>query len=446
MAVMDVVQGTVRDGVRRSVVWGLQRQGDVGAGLMDERVRAHPYPRYAQIRAAGALVESQLGWYAAGHAAVSKVLRDPTFGHGDTAGADTRATGFVAAAMQPVRPPGLVDPVGPESMIGMDPPDHTRLRRLVSKVFTPTAIEALRPRLTDIAEELLAGPSRAVSFDLMRDVAGALPVLAICEVLGIPSIDRGRFKAWGGDIAVALDLTAPAAAQRRADRALAGLHRYFEDLFAQRRAAPGDDLVSELLAVEEQGDALTPRELMATCLLLLLAGFETTVNLLGNGTLALLDHPGELERLRADRSLLPGAVEEMLRYDAPVQLTARQSLRDTEVEGVDVPAGRFVITLVGGANRDPAVFADPDRFDITRRNARQHLSFIVGAHHCLGAALARLEGEVTFAALLDHLPDLRAAGPARRRPTFVLRGLESLPLVGGARPGRPDRRAVAVGA
>jgi len=431
MTVVEMARGTVRDGVRRSVIWGLQRREDVGAQLMDPAVRAHPYPTYARIRAAGPLVQSQLGWYAAGHAAVERVLRDPAFGHGQSAGADTGASGIVAAAMQPQRPPHLVDPVGPESMIGMDPPDHTRLRRLVSKVFTPKAIEALRPRLEGIAHDLLDGPSRAVSFDLMRDVAGALPVLAICEVLGIPSVDRARFKAWGGDIAVALDLTAPAPAQRRANRALEALHRYFEDLFEQRRRQPGDDLVSELLAVEEQGETLTSHELMATCLLLLLAGFETTVNLLGNGTQALLDHPDQVALLRADPSLLPGAVEEMLRYDAPVQLTGRMALQDTAVEGVAVPAGQFVVTLIGGANRDPAVFAEPDRFDVTRANARRHLAFIAGPHHCLGAALARLEGEVGFAALLDRLPELRAAGPAERRRTFVLRGLERLPLAGG---------------
>lgn len=432
MRVVEVVQGGVRDGVRRSVIWGLQRRGDVGAALMDPRVREYPYPTYRRIRERGTLVESQMGWYAAGHAGVTAVLRDPAFGHGTATGNDVGAAGLIGAALQPGRPAHLVDPVGPESMIGMDPPDHTRLRRLVSKVFTPKAIAALRPRLERITDDLLDGPSRAASFDLMRDLAGPLPLLAICEVLGIPSRDRARFKGWGGDLAVALDLTAAAPAQRRANRALAELERYFGDLFVQRRREPGDDLVSELLAVEEQGDVLTGRELTATCVLLLLAGFETTINLLGNGTLALLDHPDQLALLREDPARIPGAVEEMLRYDAPVQLTGRLALRDTAVEGVEVPAGRFVVTLLGGANRDPAVFAQPDRFDVTRANARQHLSFIAGPHHCLGAALARLEGEAAFGALLERLPALRSAGEPQRRPTFVLRGLERLPLAGGA--------------
>ena len=217
-------------------------------------------------------------------------------------------------------------------------------------------------------------------------------------------------------------------------QALRELRTWFEGFFAERRRSPGDDLVSRLLAVTEDGDVLTPRELMATCLLLLAAGFETTVNLLGNGTKALLAHPEQVALLRDEPERLPDAVEEMLRYDAPVQLTARLAARDAEVAGVTVPRGAAVITLLGGANRDPEVFERPGEFDVTRPNARQHLAFAVGVHHCLGAALARLEGEVGFAALLDAFPDLSPAGRSVQRKTFVLRGPSSVPVRGPAVP------------
>lgn len=431
MSVGQVVQGAARDGVRTAVIWGLQRQGDVAARLMDPQVTADPYPAYRTVRERGPFVATRMGAYTARHDVVERVLRDPAFGHGTASSAQGQPRGLVAAALLPPVVDDLIDPVGPESIIGMDPPDHTRLRRLVAKVFTPRAIEALRPRVEALADQLLGPAARRGSFDLMTDFAGALPVLAICEVLGIPVTDRQRFKAWGNDVATALDLTTPSPGQRRAQVALRALHAYFADLFAARRRDPGDDLLSELLQVEEQGDSLTGRELMATCLLLLLAGFETTVNLLGNGTLALLREPEQLALLREDPARIPGAVEELLRYDAPVQLTGRLALRDAEVGGVELPAGTFVVTLLGGANRDPAVFPDPDTLDVLRPNARRHLSFAAGPHHCLGAALARLEGEVGLAALLEHAPGLSLAGTPRRRPTFVLRGLSSLPVTGG---------------
>jgi cytochrome P450 len=424
MSVVEVVREGAREGFARSVLWGLQRSGDLGARLLDPRVRVDPYPHYDRIRAQGPLVRSRLGWLTASHATVETVLRDARFGHGEP----QPPGDVVTRALQPPVRTGLVDPVGPESMIGMDPPDHTRLRRLVSKAFTPRAIERLRPRVDRVSHGLLDQPARDGSFDLLTDFAGVLPVLVICEVLGIPADERARFRRWGGDLATALDLTASAAAHRRAQAALRDLSRFFEELFAQRRRQPGDDLLSGLLAVEEEGDRLTPRELLATCLLLLLAGFETTVNLLGNGTLALLRHPEQLRLLRAQPELLPNAVEEMLRYDAPVQLTARSALADVEEGALRIGAGASIVTILAGANRDPSVFADPARFDVTRANARRHLAFAAGPHHCLGAALARLEGEVAFGALLARFRTLAPAGAPRRRPTFLLRGLERLPV------------------
>lgn len=428
MPVAELVKGVARERLARALFWSVRRTGDLGAQLFSPDARRDPYPVYDRIRDAGPLYRSRFGWYTASHAVVERTLRNPRFGH---AGYE-QPHDLVSRLLAPRRDPQLVDPVGPESMIGMNPPDHTRLRGLVAKVFTPRAIERLRPRIETLSHDLLDEPARTGSVDLMADFAGVLPVLVICEVLGIPTSERARMKQWGGDIAAALDLSSSARAQRRANAAMRTLHRYFEDLFAQRRRAPGDDVLSSLLAVEEQGDRLTQRELLATCLLLLLAGFETTVNLIGNGTLALLAHPEQLGLLRERPDLVPNAVEEMLRYDSSVQVTSREAVDDVEVEGVRIRAGTFVVELLGGANRDPAVFADPARFDVTRANARSHLAFAAGPHHCLGASLARLEGEVAFRALLDRFPSLQLAAEPTRRPTFVLRGLATLPLrVGG---------------
>lgn len=435
MPVVEVVQGRAREGVARTAMWALGRSGDPGALLLDPRVRRDPYPRYDAIRARGPLVMSRLGWLSASHAVVEAVLRDPRFGHGEP----RPPRGLVEHAIRPPGDPHLVDPVGPESMIGMDPPDHTRLRRLVSKAFTPRSIERLRPRLTEIAHGLLDGPAREGRMEVMGDFAGVLPVLAICEVLGVPTADRARFKALGERMAPALDLTLDYARHTRANDALAELEAYFTRLFAQRRREPGDDLLSQLIAVEDEGDRLSPRELMATVTLLLLAGFETTVNLIGNGTLAFLRDRDQWELVRDDPGRVPGAVEEVLRHDGPVQLTARTALEDADVPAgtgavagaPTVRRGQVVMLLLGGANRDPAVFADPGRFDVTRGNARQHLSFAAGPHHCLGAALARLEGEVAFAALAERFPRLAPAGAPRRRQTLILRGLEHLPVRAG---------------
>jgi len=428
MSVVEVVGDALRSASARAFLTGLARSGDLGAQMLDPWRRDDPYPHYDRIRERGALVPSRLGLLTASHALTGIVLRDPRFGHGEHG----QAREGVGVGVNAERAPDIVDPLGPESMIGMDPPDHTRLRGLTAKAFTPRAIAALRPEIERVAAHLLDGPVRAGGLELMTEYATLLPVLVISRVLGVPVEDEQRFRAWNADLAAALDVSTPMAAQRRAQRALAQLERYFAQLFGHRRREPGDDLLSRLLAVEEEGDRLSPRELMATAVLLLLAGFETTVNVLGNGTLALLRHPGQQGILRDDPDLVANAVEEVLRWDGPVQLTARQALQPVELGGVPVPAGAQVVTLLGGANRDPAVFDDPHRFDVTRANARQHLAFGTGPHHCLGAALARLEAEVGLRALLDRFPTLGLAGPPVRRPTFVLRGLSRLPLTGRA--------------
>ena len=292
----------------------------------------------------------------------------------------------------------------------------------------------LRPRLTAIAHELLDEVTVADTFDLMDGFADVFPVLAICEVLGIPERDHRQFKAWGNAVAADLDALVPSHRQRAATRALGELGDYMGDLIARRRRDPGDDLVSRLAMVDHDGDQLTDREVVSTSMLLLIAGFETTTNLLGNGTLALVRNRDQLDWLRADLAQVPNAVEELLRFDSPVQMSARFLGEPMEAaDGTVVPAGSAITLFLGAANRDPEVFADPHRLDLARADARKHLAFASGPHYCLGAALARLEGEIAFTALLERLGDLRLAGEPRRRPTFVLRGMESLPLV--ARPG-----------
>ena len=278
---------------------------------------------------------------------------------------------------------------------------------------------------------LLDGVRGRSTFDLMAEVAYPLPVLVICELLGVPEADRDRFGVWSAALAEALDnltLNNPEVLAR-CNAAATGLTEYFRDLVRIRRSAPRDDLLSGLIAAEEHGDRLTEDELLGTCVLLFFAGHETTVNLIGNGTLALLRHPVELERLRAEPALLPNAVEELLRYDSPVQRTGRTVLEEVEIGGHVLQAGYRVNLLLGAANRDPAQFSDPDRLNVTRPNASQHLSFASGIHYCVGAPLARLEAQLAIGALLRRFPDLRLAivSPAWRR-TFVLRGLTALPV------------------
>lgn len=407
--------------------------GDPGAQVFTGPGRLNPYPIYRRIRERGPLVRTGVGLMSASHATTDQVLRDPRF----TSVAPERGEpGLVdrvvaAAVMDPATAISSVttvpNPVGPESMIGMDPPDHTRLRRLVARAFTPRSIAAWRPRVERLAEDLLDQAGRDGEFDLVPSYAAALPILAICEILGIPGQDRDRFREWGDAVASTLDIVGPVE-QARAGVALDELDAYFTRLFDQRRREPGDEVIDTLLAAEATGEAITSREVMATVLLLLVAGFETTVNLIGNGALLLLKHPEQMALLREDPTLIPNAVEEFLRYDPPVQQDGRMAKEDLELAGLPVRRGEPISVLLGGANRDPAVFADPERFDVTRTDADRHLAFASGIHYCLGASLARLEGEIAFTALLRRFDGIEKAGPSRRRRGLILRGLDSLPL------------------
>jgi cytochrome P450 len=446
------VPGRIRSGALQLVIAGglavRRAQGDPIARLAGPAGRRDPYPAYRKIREDGPVVPSMIGWITANHAISTAVLRDhDTFGSASIPDAPRRVdlvsrmlarlrSGESTASMQGRRFTSedlfqaVPDPLGEESMIGMDPPDHTRLRRLVSRAFTPRAIQRVRDRVEEVAAGLLDEAPRD-QFELMSGYAGMLPVVVISELLGIPPRDWERVKQWGDVLASGLDVMG-GAPDHVVDPALSSLGLYLDDLFERRRRAPGDRVIDTLIAGSQTEGGLTDRELMATAILLLIAGFETTVNLIGNGVLTMLRHPAELARFRQDPTLAANLVEEVLRYEPSVQMTARMVRRDTDLGGRRLHRGALLIVALGGANRDPAVFADPDRFDITRANAREHLSFAAGIHHCLGAALARLEGEVALRALFERYPDLGLNGTVRRGRGLILRGPSRLPVRLGA--------------
>jgi unspecific monooxygenase len=314
------------------------------------------------------------------------------------------------------------------SMLGLDPPDHTRLRRLVAKAFTPKTVENLRPDIVRLTDELLDQLGDRV--DVIAELALPLPMAVIGEMLGIPASERVVLQPFVRDAVKTLELDPPLDQMDAAAHASKIIAEHIEELIAARRAAPTDDLLSELVHVEEQGDQLSHDELISTVILLFGAGFETTTNLIGNGLLALLEHPDELQRLRDDRSLMKTAVEELLRWDAPIQVDGRRVFEDVDAHGLIVTAGQEFVTLLGAANRDPRVYDDPERFDVGRV-AQAPMSFGAGIHYCLGAALARAEGHVVFDRLLERFPSIEPDWGDTRpayRDSIVLHGLETLPV------------------
>jgi cytochrome P450 len=329
-----------------------------------------------------------------------------------------------------VKEHGEPERMGGRPFLFLDPPDHTRLRGLVSKAFTPRTVEQLRPRVIDIVDELLGRIEAKGSLEVIEDLAYPLPVRVICELMGVPAEDHETFRGWSRDLARGLDpqeLMSQEEVERR-EQTISQFAEYFTALIEKRRADPRDDLLSALIAAEEAGDKLSPEELLSTCILLLVAGHETTVNLIGNGTLALLRNPDELQRLRDDPSLARSAVEEVLRYDPPVQFTARIALEEMDVGGATIKEGGQSILLLAAGNRDPDVFPEPDRFDITREN-NHHIAFGFGAHYCLGAPLARLEGEIALGALVRRFDNLSLlADQPPYKENIVLRGLAELPV------------------
>ena len=382
---------------------------------------ANPYPFYAQLRDKDPVHESPMGFRVlTRYEDVVLALRDPRFGR----------DGFEALLAAQYGPEGEGGRL-PRSMLMRDPPDHTRLRTLVSKAFTPRVIEEMRPHIQTIVDGLLDHVQGNKGMDVIADLAYPLPVTVICEMLGVPLDDHTAIKGWSSDIARSLDsigLLADPDVMARGDTARRALGEYFRQLLPERRRRPRADLLSQLIAAEEQGDRLNEGELLSMCLLLFIAGHETTVNLIGNGVLALLRHPDEFRKLRDEPALISLAVEELLRYDSPVQWTARITSADVDIRGHQIPGGSMVIAAIGAANRDPSQFRDPDRLDIAREGNR-HVAFGFGIHFCLGAPLARAEGQIALGALLRRMPDLalQTATPEWRESS-ALRGLTTLPV------------------
>ncbi|SET83460.1 cytochrome P450 [Nonomuraea wenchangensis] len=382
---------------------------------------AHPYPVYDELRRERPVCyyEPTDQWLVSRHSDVNALLRDRRLG---------RSYLHVATHEEFGRPPEpeFQEPfwrVVRAGMLDVEPPVHTRLRRLVSKAFTPRMVESLRPRVRAIAGGLADAFVEKGGGDLLAEVAEPLPVTVIAEMLGIPESDRHLLRPWSADICGMYELNPGIEAQHTAVRAASEFAAYLRDLARVRRTAPGDDLVSALAQIPE----LTEDELIGTCVLLLNAGHEATVNVTGNGWWSLFRNPEELARLRADRSLLPTAVEELLRWDTPLQMFERWVLEDIEVHGVEIPRGAEVALLFGSANRDPAVFEDPDRLDVGRAD-NPHISFGAGIHFCLGAPLARIELMESFGALLDRTASLEPAEEPSWKPGYVIRGLEALNL------------------
>ena len=377
-----------------------------------------------EIRSRGPLYRSRIGYVTTDHALVRQVLTSDDF----RTGVPT-AQGQLGRISRWAAPTAL-HPVEPPSLLVTEPPDHTRYRKLVTRVFTMRAVERLRARTEEIAADLLDSlePRASGTVDLAATYCAVLPVTVIAEILGVPEQERAQVLAFGSAAAPSLDLGLGFRRYRSVTRALAQFDTWLGRHLETLRRSPGDDLLSQLVSVREDGRGLDETELKATAGLVLAAGFETTVNLLGNGIALLHDHPQERARVTADPSLWPNVVEEALRLDPPVLLTGRMAARDTQVGGEEVRAGSMVTAILGGANRDPDVFADPLRFDVGRVNARDHISFSAGRHHCLGAQLARMEGEVGLRSLTERFPALRVAGRPVRRDLQTLRGFEHLPV------------------
>jgi cytochrome P450 len=375
-----------------------------------------PYPVYDVLRGMGPVVylEQLDRWMVSGHRQALDLLRDERLSSDRTRWRD-------------YQPPESFDRL-PGGMVMLDPPDHTRLRSLVSQAFSPRLVEQLRPRIEELVTELLDEAEARGEIDLMPDFAGPLPATVLAELLGIPAADHVLFRTWTTTLIDSIDPVSVRLSESEAvTKAREATEAYLLDIIGKRRRQPEQDLISALVQAEESGAKLSAAELLEMCYLLVIAGLQTTANLIGNGTDALLQNPGQLARLRAEPGLIGTAVEEMLRYDGPIQVSGRVPVTDVEIDGQTLPQGHMVGILIGAANRDPAAFPDPDRLDLGR-TPNNHLGFGRGIHFCLGGPLARIEGAIALAALVTRFPDLRRAGEAQRRRSIHVRGFVSLPL------------------
>jgi hypothetical protein len=398
-------------------------------------VRRRPHWQYRVVRTVDPVHRSPFGlWVLSRHEDVVAALRSPHMGNNeDEADMSVLTPGLLKPLIKrqsQARVEGRFIEVIDQTMLFRDPPDHTRLRALVSKAFTPRRIERLSNRVQELVDELLEAPGRRGYIELMREFAYPLPARVICELLGVPKQDEPLIVSHAPALGTGLDpapMRTPASVAA-ANAATDALTDYLDGLIAERKRSPRDDMISALIAAEEAGDSLSHEELVSTFLLLLIAGHETTANLIGNGLLALLRHPDQLARLRTDEDLDRSAVEELMRFDGPIQMVERITLEPVVVGGREIPARRILVCLTAAANRDPAAFPDPDRLDLGR-TPNPHVGFGGGAHFCLGAALARLEGRIAIGSLVRRFPGLRLLEPKPAwRPSFTIRGLKALPL------------------
>ncbi|MGK2929190.1 MAG: cytochrome P450 [Acidimicrobiales bacterium] len=386
-----------------------------------------PYEQFARLRQAGPVLPSPLGgWQLFAYDDCFRLLREPGTSVEDRNVVDPT---FRSDAFERIAAERGIDRFENRSILNIDPPDHTRLRKLVARVFTPRAIETLRPRVQELVDAALEGIAPGDDFDLIATLAFPLPFQVISLMLGMPAGDADELRDWSHTLAGTLDPMLDEAQIERAFDASLSMRDHLTSVIAWKREHPGDDLLSGMIAESEDGDSLTDEELLDQVTLLFIAGHETTVNLIGNGMLQLLTHRQEFERLVEDPSCVTNAVEECLRFDPPVQMTRRITMAPFEVGGVTIEPGAFVMAMTAAANRDPARWGDDaDDFDVGRSDAKHHLSFGSGIHHCLGAALARMEGQVAIGSLATRYPDLAVAQDPVRNNRIVLRGLDALPL------------------
>ncbi|MET9111202.1 cytochrome P450 [Streptomyces zhihengii] len=389
----------------------------------DPDFAADPYPAFAELRALGRVhrYEPTPQYLVPGHADVSALLRDRRLGR-------TYLHRFGHEEFGRTPPPAAHEPfhtLNDHGLLDLEAPDHTRIRRLVTKAFTPRTVQRLEPVVRKLAAELVGDLVAAGGGDLVAAVAEPLPVAVIAEMLGVPEADRPLLRPWSADICGMYELHPSEETARRAVRASLEFSAYLRELIAERRGAPGDDLVSALILAHEEEDRLSEQEMISTCVLLLNAGHEATVNTTANGWRTLFHHPRQLAALRADPALLPTALEELMRFDTPLQLFERWVLDDIEIDGTLVPRGSELALLFGSANRDGARFENPDELDLARPD-NPHISFGAGIHYCLGAPLARLELAASFGELLRRAPGLRLVREPEWKPGFVIRGLKEL--------------------
>ncbi len=422
-------------GFLRFVAGRAAAAGDLQARLIaDPSARKDPTGLYGEIREAAPVVRSRLASVTVDHGIVHDTLRSDDF---RTIVLGSRLPGPLKWIEERTRS-GALHPLRPPSLLATEPPEHTTYRKLVSSVFTARAVAALRDNVQETADRLLDGlMDQSGPIDIVERYCAELPVAVISDILGVPESERGRVLEFGELAAPSLDMGLTWAQFTRVETGLIGFDQWLSDHLATLRRNPGDDLMSQLIRATDDGVSLTDDELRATAGLVLAAGFETTVNILGSGIDLLIKHPEQLAILQENPTLWANAADEMLRLQAPVQITARVARRDVEVGGETLSKGDLMVLVLAGANRDPNVFTDPERFDVTRENANKHLSFSGGRHFCLGSALARAETEVGLKSLFDRFPQITSAGQGTKRDTRVLNGFARLPVL-LAQPSRED--------